>query len=81
MTVNYRETDMSKALSIRISDRLAQELDSISKDTERSRSYHVQKALEAYLTDRADLQVALDRLHDTTDPVISLDEMRKRLDI
>jgi RHH-type rel operon transcriptional repressor/antitoxin RelB len=75
------DTPMSKAISIRIPDKLAQELDMISQDTERSKSYHIQKAIEAYLTDRADLQVALDRLHDTTDPVVSLDEMRKKLGV
>ena len=72
---------MSRAISIRIPDKLAQELDVISKDTERPKSYHIQKALESYLEERADLQVALDRLHDTTDPVVSLDEMRKKLGV
>ena len=72
---------MSRAISIRIPDKLAQELDVISKDTERPKSYHIQKALKAYLEERADLQVALDRLHDTTDPVVPLNDMRKKLGI
>ncbi|MGO9146135.1 MAG: ribbon-helix-helix protein, CopG family [Desulfomonilia bacterium] len=72
---------MSRAISIRIPDKLAQELDVISKDTERPKSYHIQKALEAYLEERADLQVALDRLHDTTDAVVSINDMRKKLGI
>ena len=37
------------------------------------------QAIESYLSELADLQVALDRLHDTTDPVISLKDMRKDL--
>jgi len=37
--------------------------------------------LEAYLSEIADLQVAYDRLHDTTDPVISIDDMRKELEL
>lgn len=49
--------------------------------TERSRSFHIQKALEMYLGEQADLQIALDRLHDTSDPAISINEMRDELDV
>ena len=70
---------MSTAISVRIPDNLAPKLDEISKETERPKSFHVQKALESYLNEIADLQVALDRLHDTSDPVISIDEMRSEL--
>ncbi len=72
---------MSKAISVRISDDLASKLSEIAKETERSKSFHVQKALEVYLADLADLQVALDRLHDTSDPVVTVDEMRKELEL
>ena len=71
---------MSKAISIRIPDDLASKLSEIAKETERPKSFHVQKALEAYLVELADLQVALDRLHDTSDPIITTDEMRKEQD-
>ena len=70
---------MSTAISVRISDDLALKLDEIAKETERPKSFHVQKALESYLDELADLQVALDRLHDTSDPVVSIDEMRSEL--
>jgi RHH-type rel operon transcriptional repressor/antitoxin RelB len=70
---------MSTAISVRISDDLALKLDEIAKETERPKSFHVQKALESYLDDLADLQVALDRLHDPSDPVISIDAMRNDL--
>jgi RHH-type rel operon transcriptional repressor/antitoxin RelB len=70
---------MNTAISIRLSKELADRLDSIAKETERSRSYIVQKALESYIDDYADLQIALDRLHDRTDPVISGKELRKSL--
>jgi RHH-type rel operon transcriptional repressor/antitoxin RelB len=72
---------MSKAISIRIPDELASRLSEIAKETERPKSFHVQKALEAYLNEVADLQVAIDRLRDTSDPVISLEEMRKELEL
>ena len=70
---------MSTTISIRLPDNLSNELDHISKETERSKSFHIQKAVEQYLADRADLQIALDRLNDTTDPIISIEDMRKKL--
>lgn len=72
---------MSTVISVRIPDNLASKLNEISKETERPKSFHVQKALESYLNEIADMQVALDRLHDTSDPVISVDEMRSELGI
>ncbi len=70
---------MSTAISVRLPDELAKQLDGIAGETERSRSYVVQKAVESFLQERADLQIALDRLHDPSDPVISKKEMRKKL--
>ena len=70
---------MSTAISIRIPDELAARLAEIAEETERPTSFHIQKAIESYLNELADLQVALDRLHDATDPVISLTDMRKDL--
>ena len=70
---------MSTAISVRIPDNLASKLDEISKETERPKSFHIQKAIESYLNEIADLQVALDRLHNTTDPIVSIDEMRSEL--
>ena len=67
------------AISVRIPQELADQVDGIAKETERSRSFIVQKALESYIEDYADLQVALDRLRDKTDPVVSSKELRKSL--
>jgi RHH-type rel operon transcriptional repressor/antitoxin RelB len=72
---------MSKAISIRIPDDLASKLSEIAEETERPRSFHVQKALETYLAEMADLQVALDRLHDTSDPIVTTEDMRKELEL
>ena len=72
---------MSKALSVRVPDELALKLSEIAKETERPKSFHVQKALEVYLSEIADLQVAYDRLHNTTDSIISIEEMRKELEL
>ena len=70
---------MNTAISVRIPKDLADQLDSIAEETERPRSYIIQKAIESYIEDYADLQVALDRLHDKTDAVISGKELRKSL--
>ncbi|HOD98813.1 MAG TPA: DUF6290 family protein [Syntrophales bacterium] len=70
---------MSTAISIRLPKSLASQLDNISKETERPRSFIIQKALESYIEDYADLQIALDRLYDKGDAVISSKEMRKSL--
>ena len=70
---------MSTAVSILLPDGLAKELDYIAEETERPRSFHIQKALESYIEDFADVQIALDRLRDQKDPVVSSREMRKSL--
>lgn len=70
---------MSTPISIRLPDKLAKQLDGVAKETERPRSYIIQKALEYYLEDYADLQIALDRLHDKTDPIVSSKEMKESL--
>jgi len=72
---------MSTALSVRIPDELASQLSEIARETERPMSFHIHKAIEAYLTEIADLQVAIDRLHDTSDPVISVKDVRKELEL
>ena len=72
---------MSTAISVRIRDDLASKLSEISKETERPKSFHVQKAIETYLSEMADLQIALDRLHDPSDPIVSIENMRKTVDL
>lgn len=76
---NFKRCFMSTAISVRLSKELADKLDSIAKETERPRSYIIQKALESYIDDYADLQIALDRLHNKTDPIVSGKELRKSL--
>jgi RHH-type rel operon transcriptional repressor/antitoxin RelB len=70
---------MTTPVSVRLPADLAKRLDGVARETERPRSYIVQKALESYLEDYADLQIALDRLHDKTDKVVSGKELRRSL--
>jgi len=68
-------------ISVRLPDKLKKALDAIARETERSKSFHVQKAIEFYLREQADLQIALDRLNDSSDTTISLAQMRKNLEL
>ena len=66
-------------MSVRIPDKLAKKLEGVAKEAERTKSFLIQKAIEAYLDDYADLQIALDRLRDTSDEVVSGKDLRKSL--
>lgn len=70
---------MAVPVSLRLPEDTAKALDELARATERSRTYVILKALERYLAEYADYQVALDRLHDKDDPVISAAELRRRL--
>lgn len=70
---------MPVSVSLRLPAKTAKVLDALASATDRSRTYLIVKALEAYLAEAADYQVALDRLRDKDDPVISAAELRRRL--
>jgi len=71
--------DMPLSVSVRLPSKTAEALDELANATDRSRTYLIVRALEVYLADHADYQVALDRLRDKDDPVISSRELRRRL--
>lgn len=70
---------MAVSISVRLPESTAKALNELANATERSRTYLILRALETYLAEYADYQVALDRLRDKDDPVISAAELRKRL--
>ena len=70
---------MPVSLSVRLPEATAKALNALAAATERSKTYLVLKALEAYLEDYADYQIALDRLRDKDNPVISASALRKRV--
>jgi RHH-type rel operon transcriptional repressor/antitoxin RelB len=72
---------MRSTVSIRLPDDLTKNLDNIAKETERPRSFHIQKAIEMYIHDFADLRIAIDRLKNPNDEVISSKDLRKSLGI
>lgn len=71
--------DAMQTISARIPDNIAKKLTVVAKATERTVSFHVIKALEYYLNELVDLQIALDRLNDPTDELVSLSEAKKEL--
>jgi len=72
---------MGKALSIRMSDSMAERLEKLSKEINRSKAYIIKSALQKYFDEYADYQVALDRIRDKDDRIISSEEMRELFDI
>lgn len=70
---------MSTTVSIRLPEDIVRLLDEVAQETERSRSFHVQKAVIAYLEEFADAQIALDRLRDKDDPILTAQKMREVL--
>jgi predicted DNA-binding protein len=76
-----RGEKMSTAMSVRLPDEVALELEELSETLDRPKTYIIVKALERYLEEYADHMVALERLRDKDDKVISGREMRERLGI
>ncbi len=67
-----------KNISATVSEELLERLDAVAKETERNRSWLVSKAIEAYLEELEDLQIAKERLHEER---LSPSEMRKKLGV
>ena len=70
---------MASSISVRLADDTAKALEDLAKATDRPKTYFVEKALESYLAEYADYQVALDRLRDKDDLIISSSDLRKRI--
>jgi len=70
---------MSNAVSVRLPAEIVRELEYLANATERSKTYIIRKAIESYLQESADYLIALERLNDKDDEIISSDEMRERL--
>ena len=70
---------MSVSISLRLPENIVTQLDEVADNIDRSKSYLIKKAIERYLEEYVDYQIALDRLNDKDDEIISSKEMRKRL--
>ncbi len=70
---------MEKTLSVRLPGELMTVLDRVADEVERPRSYLIRKAIEAYVDEYAEYQIALDRLRDKDDKSVTGKELRQRL--
>lgn len=67
----------SVSVSVRVPAETARAMDRIAAVTDRPRTYLIVKALEIYLDEYADYLVALERLKDKDDPVVSPRALRE----
>lgn len=68
---------MSEAVSVRLPEEVAKQLDDLAKSLDRPRTYIITKALREYLEEYEDYLVALHRLNDKNDRVVSEKELVK----
>ena len=66
-------------ICLRLNENLQKRLGDLCSRMKRSQEATVIEALELYLEEQEDLLVATSRMADESDPVIGVDEMRRRL--
>ncbi|MBU4313807.1 MAG: DNA-binding protein [Actinobacteria bacterium] len=72
---------MSKIITVRLPEEVSEKLDDLSLEIRRKKSFIIKSALEQYLNEYADYQIALDRLKDKQDKIITSEDLRKELGI
>ena len=72
---------ISTSVSVRLPDDIARNLEDLAKTIERPKTYVIRKAIEEYLKEYADYLIALERLNNKDDKIISDKEMMELLGI
>ncbi|MDD5600702.1 MAG: ribbon-helix-helix domain-containing protein [Actinomycetota bacterium] len=72
---------MSKVITVRIPEEVSERLDDLSREIKREKSFIIKSALEQYLDEYADYQIAFDRLKNKDDKIITSEDLRKELGI
>ena len=67
---------MSRAVTLRLPEEILEEVELLAKNLDRSKTYLIKQAIEIYLEEYADYQIALDRLNDKDDEVLTGKELR-----
>ena len=67
--------------SVRIPDELAARLDDLARATKRSKSSFILEALEAFLEEREELEIALARFRDPETEWVDHEDVRRELDL
>jgi len=68
---------MSEPVSVRLPEDVARRLDELAKSLDRPKTYIVTKALREYLEEYEDYLIALQRLRDKDDRIVSEKELVK----
>ena len=68
---------MNEAVSVRLPEDIAKRLEDLAKSLDRPKTYIVTKALKEYLEECEDYLIALHRLNDKDDKLISEKELVK----
>lgn len=66
-------------IGVRLDKEMERQLEDLANQTHRSKSFYVREALKLYLEELQDYELALSRLHNPRDKVISSRDMWKRL--
>jgi predicted DNA-binding protein len=65
---------MSNVVATRFPENIIAELDQVARERKRTRAEIIREAVEIYLTEWADYAIALDRLRDPHDSILSAEE-------
>jgi len=68
-------------ISVRLDSELENRLNAIAKLTNRSKSFFIKEALREYLEDIEDVLEAKERLSDPKREIITLEELKKELNV
>ena len=68
-------------LTLIVDDQLNRKLQRLAKETKHPKSYFIKKALELYLQEYEDYQIALARRADKDDEILTMAQMRKTLGV
>ena len=68
-------------ISVRLNKELEKELEEIAKITNRPKSFFIKEALKEYLEDVKDILDAKERISDPKREIITLDELKRELNV
>ena len=70
---------MSNVVATRFSEDVLAEIDAVARELRRTRAEVIRRAVEIYLAEFADYQIALERLSDPNAPMLTTGEMWEKL--
>ena len=70
---------MAHTISLRLKDEVYDKLNNLCEEMDRNKSYLIRKAIEQYIDEYSDYQIALERLRDKDNKIISSNELRNKI--